>query len=291
MHSIPTTTFGHGGPPVTRVGLGGEGVLRTPSGTYDDAAQAVLETAQTAGISYYDTAPAYDGSQAYLGAHWRRHPGARQNVFHTSKSARRDADGAKADLVATLAALGTDYLDLWQLHDVRTMADVAAMEAPGGALSAFVEARESGLARHIGVTGHHDPAVLTHCVKNWPVNSVLLPVNPLEGALGGFLDTTLPAARERGLAVVGMKALGGRAPDFGGNYVQPEGGMEAGLLLRYALSQPVDVLIVGCAQPDHVAQLAAMSMLPPMEPEGMRAIEAAFAPYAKQLAFYRGNLD
>jgi hypothetical protein len=76
------------------------------------------------------------------------------------------------------------------------------MEGLDGALQAFVEARDAGLVRFLGVTGHHTPKILEHAVKNWPVDSVLLPVNPAEAVLGGFLDRVMTAAKDRGLAVI-----------------------------------------------------------------------------------------
>lgn len=280
--SLPTTTFGPSGPLVSRIGLGGEGILRTFG--EEAGAAAVIAAALEQGITYFDSAPAYAGSEAYLGAVWRERPEARARVFQTSKSARRDYAGAKEDLAATLARLGTDHLDLWQIHDVRTMDEVAAIAGPDGALRAFLEARENGLVRHIGVTGHFDPEVLTACVRDWPLDSVLLPVNPVEGALGGFLTETLPLARSRGLAVIGMKAFGG------GHFIYPQGRVTAELLLRYALSQDVDVVIVGCRLPDHVRTLGRIAArFAPIPPEAQAELLAAFGPHAARLAFYRGR--
>ena len=53
-----------------------------------------------------------------------------------------------------------------------------------------------GIVRHIGVTGHHDPNVLSHAVENWPIDAVMMPINPVEGGSGGLLDTTLKVAEE-----------------------------------------------------------------------------------------------
>lgn len=287
MSDISRVSFGDHDAQVTRVGLGGEGILRTFG--EDAGAELVISAAMAQGIGYFDTAPAYSGSEGYLGAYWRAHPGARETIFHTSKSAERTAAGAEADLEHTLEALGCDYLDLWQIHDVRTEDDFAAIAAPGGALEAFAAARETGTVRHIGVTGHHDPTILTRCVREWPLDSVLLPVNPVEGALGGFLTDTLPAAQAKGLAIIGMKVLGGRSRDFSGNYVSPEGGVTPELLLRYALSQPVTCLIVGCATPEHVRTLAdAVRGFSPFSSTELAEIETAFQPVARRLAFYRG---
>jgi hypothetical protein len=71
-------------------------------------------------------------------------------------------------------------------------------------LEAFSNAKETGTATFIGVTGHHDPEVLEYCINNWPIDSVLLPINPVEATLGGFMDSVLPLAQEIGLAVIGI---------------------------------------------------------------------------------------
>ena len=282
IRSIPQVPFGSTGVSVTRVGLGGEGVLRTHG--REEEARKVIEKALDLGIGYYDTAPAYSGSEDYLGSVWKSGKFDRNSIFQTSKSASRDDDGAMRDLRETLVKLGADHLDLWQIHDVRTMGDFAEIGGSGGALQAFIKAKESGLVRHIGVTGHHDPEVLTKCVEEWPLDSVLLPVNPVEGILGGFLTETLPAAKSKAMAVIAMKVLGG------GHYLVPEQNLTAPIYLRYALSQPVDVVIVGCSTPAEVAELAqeAQSFVP-MGQEDQRALLEVFRPQARSLAFYRGH--
>ena len=132
-------SFGKTGQTVTRVGLGGEGVLRTHGQTPE--AQAVIREALGQGITYFDSARAYAGSENYYGTVWPAIPEVRANIFQTSKSAGRNKKGAWEDLRQTLSNLGTPYLDLWQIHDVRTEEDLAAIEGPGGALEAFSRPR------------------------------------------------------------------------------------------------------------------------------------------------------
>ena len=276
-----TSSFGKTGRNVTRVGLGGEGVLRTHGRT--PQAQAVIREALDQGITYFDSARAYAGSENYYGAVWPAIPEIRAGIFQTSKSASRDKKGAWEDLRQTLSNLGTPYLDLWQIHDVRTEEDFAAIEGPGGALETFLEAKTEGLIRFIGVTGHHDPRILTRAVNDWPVDAVLLPVNPVEGSLGGFLDSTLAAAREKGIAVIGMKVLGA------GYYLQPSLKVSPDLLIRYALSQDITLAIVGCSTPAEVQTLAAVGRdFQPLSPREQEDLIQRFAPYARQLAYYRG---
>jgi aryl-alcohol dehydrogenase-like predicted oxidoreductase len=265
-----------------RVGLGGEGILRTEG--KNKAAQAMLTAAYESGIRYFDSAPAYAESEVYLGRFWAGDPSRKAVTFQTSKSARRDEAGALADLDRTLDRLGRDSLGLWQIHDVRDRDDIRRIEGPGGALKAFTHARDTGRVKGIGVTGHHDPAILLHAVTHWDVDSVLLPVNPVEAAIGGFLDRVIPAARERGIGVIGMKTLGA------GNYIFPDAGITPPDLIRFALAQETDLVIVGCSTPEEARQLARAEELPPMDREEQARLVETFRPYAERLAFYRGTI-
>ena len=242
--SISTQMFGKTGREVTRVGLGGEGILRTFG--MEATAERVIREAVTQGITYFDSARAYSGSESYYGRVWSKHPEAREKIFQTSKSAMRQKKAALAELDQTLSNMGIDHLDLWQIHDVRTEDDMEMIAGPGGALEAFVEAKAAGKIRFVGVTGHHDPAILSRAVKEWPVDAVLMPVNPVEAVLGGFLDDTLNAAKEKGIAIIAMKVLGASY------YLSLEAGVTAQTLIRFALSQPVSLAIVGCSSLEEV---------------------------------------
>jgi len=278
---LSTTSFGITNQQVTVVGLGGEGVLRT-FGRRDQAAEVIHE-ALDRGIKYFDSARVYSDSEVYYGSVWGEKKDARLKIFQTSKSASRDKKGALADLEQTLDRLKTDYLDLWQIHDVRTEEEIQEIAGPGGALEAFVGARLSGKVRYIGVTGHHDPRVLTRAVREWPVDSVMIPVNPVETLLGGFLTLTLPVAKEKGIAIIGMKILGGS------HYLISQLGINPESLIRYALSYDITVAIVGCSTPGEVRTLAEEGSNPsPMTEKERSALLGTFEPYTEQLAFYRG---
>jgi aryl-alcohol dehydrogenase-like predicted oxidoreductase len=281
--TITTRLFGKSGPPVTQVGLGGEGVLRTHG--REQEAKAVIEEAAAQGITYFDSAQAYAGSQGYYGNFWRSHAQQRFSIFQTSKSAARDYRGARADLAESLEIMGLESLDLWQIHDVRTRQDIDEIEGPGGALRAFVEAKDAGLVRFLGVTGHHAPKILEHAVKNWPVDAVLMPVNPAEAILGGFLDRVMTAAKDRGLAVIGMKVLGAS------HYISPQDGVTAELLLRFALSREIGTAIVGCSSPGEVQTLAQVGReFQPLDTEEEKRLLELFRPHARRMAYYRGAI-
>jgi len=281
MPDLPRIPFGPDGQLVTRIGLGGEGVLRTYG--REKEAQAVIKEAISQGITYFDTAPAYSDSQSYLGSIWGQNPEVRKKIFHTSKSAGRTYSQAMDDLRTSLQTLKTDYLDLWQIHDLRTLEEIQQIESPDGALKAFIQAKEQGLVKHIGVTGHHDPEILKIGIRNWPLDSVLLPVNPAEKHLGGFMDSVISEARNKEMTVIGMKCLGG------GGYVQPQIEVQAQKLIRYALTCPVDLIIIGCSSPQEVIEnVEALKDFSDIKRE-TSLLEEAFRPMARKLAFYRAR--
>ncbi len=258
-----------------RIGLGGEGVLRTQG--RDAEATAVIRAAIDRGVGYFDCARAYDGSERYHGLVWPHAD--RERAFVCSKSASRSAAGARRDLATTLANMKVSRLDLWQIHDVRTEEDLAAITRRGGALDAFLEARDAGTVSHIGVTGHHDPDVLLRAIDELPVETVLLPVNVVESVIGGFLDRVLPAAHARGISVVGMKVMGGG--------MLTRAGLSPKQLLGWALRSAADVLIVGCSSPAEVA--ANVETIAPLSDDEAHELEARVRKNARQLAYYRGT--
>ncbi|MBU4448418.1 MAG: aldo/keto reductase [Proteobacteria bacterium] len=276
--SLPQKALGRTGHSATRLGLGGEGVLRTFG--HDRQAQAVIEAALAAGINYFETARAYFGSEVYLGRGLKGH---RDQIFLTSKSHGRTFKEAMAHLSITLKNLDTDYLDLWQVHDLRTMDEVEALGVSGGALEACHHARDRGWVRFIGVTGHHDPEVLRRALTLYEFDTVLLPVNPAEPQQASFL----PLAQEamaKGMGVIAMKTLcRGQLPQM-----SEEPDQLVRELLAYALSQSVTLAVVGADSAAQVAHLAAaVRDFVPMTPEEAHRLEEAVAPYARQLMYYK----
>ena len=148
MYQLPTTVLGRTGLTVTRLGIGGA-YCKTPEG---------YRKALDSGVTYVDTAPAYhEGKdEAYVGEAIK---GRRHNLVLATKTMGRSADDARKELETSLRLLGTDYLDIWQLHYLNTKADREKVLGPGGALEAAVKAREEGLIRFIGVTGHVWPEI------------------------------------------------------------------------------------------------------------------------------------
>jgi aryl-alcohol dehydrogenase-like predicted oxidoreductase len=274
---IPKRRLGKTGAEVTILGLGGEGVLRTYG--HDNAAYELINRALDLGINYCESARAYSGSEAYYGKSLRERRG---EIFLTSKSHARDKRGALDHLHQTLTNMKTDHLDLWQVHDVRSDEDIAEIFGLNGAIEAFVGAKEKGLTRFIGVTGHHDPMILRRCIEMFDFDTVLLPVNPADPSYRSFLEGVVPVAKEKGMGIIGMKVyFRGFASKFPG-YTSMEP------FLRFALSQPITNVVVGCDSVKQLEQNVGFAgSFSAMSKEEMASLIDEVAPYARSLMYYK----
>lgn len=276
--TLPLRVLGRTGARVTAFGLGGEGILRTQG--HDREATELIRAALDAGVTYFESARAYAGSESYLG----KALGAdRDRIFLATKSHGRRARSARAHLDESLAALRTDWVDLWMVHDVRTQHDLNEIGGPGGALETFQKAREAGQARFLGVSGHENPAVLRQALDLFDFDCVLLPVNPAEASVGSFAEVVLPETRERNLGVIAMKTLCrglvSRLPDYSGTAT----------FLRYALgTEGVSLVSVGCDDPRQLAEnVAAVGQASAPSPSERDALEQELYPHAAALLYYR----
>jgi aryl-alcohol dehydrogenase-like predicted oxidoreductase len=142
-YDLPKTTLGRTGLTVTRLGIGGA-YCKTPDG---------YRAALDCGVNYLDTARAYrDGEDERVVG--QAIAGRRHEIILATKTQQRDAAGAREDLETSLRLLGTDYVDIWQIHYLNTQAEREQALGPGGAIETAIKAREQGLVRFIGVTGH-----------------------------------------------------------------------------------------------------------------------------------------
>ena len=272
---LPRRVLGSTGEEVTVLGLGGEGVLRTFA--REEEAYQVIRAAFEAGIRYFESARAYSGSEAYLGQGLQ---GFRDQIFLTSKSHGRSRAEAEEHLHTTLKNLQTDHLDLWQVHDVRSREDLKVIFGPGGALEAFIRAKEQGKTRFIGVTGHHDPAILRQALELYNFDTVLLPINPAEPHHASFLPLA-QEAMQKGMGVIGMKVLGrGILPQLYEDSLP--------LFIHYALSQSVNVIVIGADTVAQVRELVqAASEFEPQPRELQQRLEEALSPYARKAMYYK----
>jgi len=187
---------------ISEVGFGGIPIIRI--GT--DEAVCVLRHALDRGITFYDTANAYRDSEEKIG---RAFQGLRDRVVIATKSIRRDAVALMEQLDNSLEKLRTDYIDLYQLHQIAHEEEWQAVTAPGGALEAVVRAKESGKVRHIGVTSHSLKMAIK-LVRTGIFSTIQFPFNLIETAA---CDELFPAARELGVGILVMKPFAGGVID------------------------------------------------------------------------------
>lgn len=280
MHPMPTNTrtFGKTGLIVEPVSLGGEGMLRT-HGRSREAVPVVLEALKQ-GVRYCDTAPAYDQSQDYYGEAFRQESGTRERVILASKTHHREKGQALALLGESLRRLGTDRLDLWQMHDLRTKSDLRAIFARDGAVAAAEQAKREGKIRFVGLTGHHDPDILLDAIRAYDFDAVLLPINPADPARLPFISTVIPAAREKGMGIIGMKVMSA-------GQLVADGVATAEECIRYAMAH-ADTLIIGCSSPREVREnLTIGRTTVPMTPDEQRSLEARIAKRADRYAYFK----
>jgi len=243
--TLPVRPLGRTGQAVTLFGLGGEGMLRT-HGRMKEAA-AVIERALDVGVNYFDTAPAYAGSMDYYGATLGDR---RRHIFLASKTHERTRDGSLRLLDDSLRRLRTDHLDLWQLHDLRTAADLEQIFAKGGAMEALLQARAEKRVRFLGVTGHHDPAVLEEALRRFAFDTVLIALNAADCHRLAFIASVLQEAMGRGIGVIGMKVCAQ------GKLLGP-GKLTMDEAIGYVLSlRGVSNVIIGCQTPREVEENA-----------------------------------
>ncbi len=274
---IPQRRLGKTNVDVTIIGLGGEGVLRTHG--REREAYELINRAIDLGINYFDSAKAYAGCESY---HGKALGERRKDIFLAGKSHAHDRKGALAHLHDTLKTIKTDHLDLWQMHDMRSTADIDEVTARGGALEAFREAKEKGLVRFIGVTGHENPSILRRCIELADFDTVLMPVNPAEPQYLSFISDLLPYALQKNMGIIAMKVY------FRGLVTQIPGVDSVEPFYRFALSQPMTTAIIGC---DTIAQLeenvsCAQSFVP-LKKKEMGDLIDFIAPYARQLLYYK----
>jgi len=274
---LPRRRLGRTGREVTLFGLGGEGVLRTEGRMAE--AVAVIHRALDLGVNYCDTAPAYAQSMDYYGEGLA---GRREQVFLACKTHARRRDESLRLLDDSLRRLRTDYLDLWQLHDLRTAADLQTIFGPGGALEALQEARQQGRVKFLGLTGHHDPAILLEALRRFEFDTLLVALNAADVHRLPFSQTVLVEAARQGMGVIGMKAFAA------GRLVGPQG-LSPDEALGYVLSLPgVSNVIIGCSTPAEVeANAEAARRFAPWTAQQRQELEAATRPYADLLTYYK----
>ena len=263
---IPRSPFGQTGELVSALALGGYHL-----GLVGNQREAIriVQAAIDAGITFMDNAWEYhEGeSEEIMG---KALAGRRDHVFLMTKVCThgRDRKVAMRQLHQSLRRLRTDHVDLWQIHECVYPNDPERHFAPGGAVEALVEAREKGLVRYVGFTGHKLPEIhLDMLSRDFHFDAVQMPLNCFDASYRSFEHNVLPEANRRGLAVLGMKSMGGEGDAVRKRVVT------AAEALRYAMSLPVTTTVSGIDSVRVLRQNVRIAReFTPMSPAEMQAL-------------------
>ena len=238
---IARRPLGKTGEKLSIVGFGGIVVMNE---TQESANQLVAQAIER-DINYFDVAPSYGNAEERLGPALEPY---RDSVFLACKTQQRTKAGAEAELQQSLERLRTDHFDLYQFHAVKSLIDVKVIVGKGGAMEAFLEAREKGLIRHIGFSAHSEQAALD-LLDRFEFDSVLYPINWVCWHRGNFGPSVVAKAEEQGIGILALKALAkqkrsGQFKEWPKCWYEPvNSAKEAALGLRFTLSRPVTAAV------------------------------------------------
>jgi predicted aldo/keto reductase-like oxidoreductase len=236
---IPQRPFGRTGETVSAIGMGGFHLGLVGS---ERECTSLVHAALDAGITFFDNAWEYHEGKSEVRLGKALAGGRRQQVFLMTKVCThgRDAKTAMRQLEDSLRRLKTDHLDLWQVHEVAYAGDPERHFMKGGVMEALDRAKQKGLVRYVGFTGHKDPALhLQMLAYGYPFDACQLPLNCFDATFRSFEQQVLPELLRQGIAPIGMKSLSGEG--------QPakKRVLKAPDALRYAMSLPVAVTVSG----------------------------------------------
>ena len=224
--------LGKTGLEISEVGFGCIPIIRLKT----DEAVKVLQYAFERGINFFDTANAYHDSEYKIGLALKSQ---RDQVVLATKTGRRDGTGAREHLENSLRMLQTDYIDLYQFHQVSKDEDWQALMAPGGAYEAAVKAREQGKIRFIGITSHSYDMSLK-LIKTGLFASIMFPFSFVEDKPK---EEMLRMTQEQGMAFISMKPFGGGVID------------NAALAFKFLRQYPEAIVIPGFDSIDYVDEV------------------------------------
>jgi aryl-alcohol dehydrogenase-like predicted oxidoreductase len=293
---LPQRPFGKTGEMVGLYSLGAQATVEQVG--MKDQAVEIINRCIDMGINYIDTSAWYgkDGISSE-GDHLRgtseRHlgevlPYRRDEVFLATKTHDRSYDGAMRHLEHSLKNLKIDQIDLWQIHNIKGggAEDIDRIFADDGVIKALEKARDEGVVRFLGITGHADPDPMRELVERYPFDTCLMALNAADKHYNPFIEKLLPVCVEKNMGIIGMKIPArDRIFHHGGIISMKEA-------MSYTLSLPVSTIIVGI---DKIAELeeniAIAKAFKSLSEDEMMAIEEKVKPHKDYLLFYKGLSD
>ena len=273
--------FGRTAELISAIGLGGFHLGK--NALSDDAAVRLVHEAVDRGINFVDNCWDYNKGRSELRVGVALDQGGyRDRVFLMTKVDGRTKDEAARQIDASLQRMRTDRIDLVQHHEILRYDDPDRIFAAGGAMEAFVEARQAGKLRHIGFTGHKDPRIHLQMLavaaeRGFHFDAVQMPLNVMDAHFRSFAHLVLPYLVRHGIAVLGMKAFADSV------LLKSEAPIQPVEFLHYALNLPTSVVITGIENQRDLDQAfeAARSFVP-MDRDTVADLLARSRPYATE---------
>ncbi|HEY0070111.1 MAG TPA: aldo/keto reductase [Chloroflexia bacterium] len=202
---IPTLPFGRLGHKSTRMVFGAAAL----GSVSQEDADRTLDVLLQYGVNHIDVAASYGDAELRIAPWLKQH---RDSFFVATKTGQRQAGPAREELHRSLDRMGIDHVDLWQLHNLADPIEWDIALSPGGVLEAAIEAKQQGLIRGIGVTGHGTQIAATHrrSLERFDFDSVLLPYNYITMQNDYYaenFDALVETCRERNTAVLTIKSI------------------------------------------------------------------------------------
>lgn len=279
---LPKRPLGRTGFNVCLFSIGGQATLEDERKRNESV--AIINKAIDLGVNYIDTASLYGGgcSEQFIGEVMRTR---RNEVFLASKTHDRTYDGSMRLLETSLKRLQTDHLDLWQIHNIQTDFDVDFILSREGAVKAMERAREQGVVRFAGITGHKDPFVLRRAIEQYPFDTILMALNAADRHNASFIDNLLPIAIEKQMGIMAMKV-----PSRGRLFRQT-GVKTMEQAMSYVLTLPVNTAVIGIS---NIAELEdnirIVREFKPLTQEEMSGLEHLTQPYFADALWYRDHM-
>jgi predicted aldo/keto reductase-like oxidoreductase len=271
IHGMPYRTLGSTGERVSLLGVGGAHLAF--NGISETDAIAVVRIAMDNGVNFLDNSWDYTDGETELRMGKALKDGYRARAFLMSKIDGRSARVAALQIDESLWRLGTDHLDLIQVHDISRLQDAERIFAPDGAIHALVQARQAGKVRFIGFTGHKSPEIHLHVLNvaeqhGFAFDTLQMPLNVMDAHFQSFTHQVLPVANKKKMGVIGMKPLGS-GTILGSKTVT------AVECLHFAMSLPLSVCLTGCDSLATMHQaLGAVKNFQPLSKTAMAALLA-----------------
>jgi predicted aldo/keto reductase-like oxidoreductase len=236
---MPMRVLGRTGQKVSVVGYSGLALKQEAQ----EACNASIRQSFERGVNYFDVAPAYADGECEMKLGVALQDLDRSKYFLACKTKMRDQEGCRNELERSLQRLKTDHFDVYQLHHITKPSEVKRVLGPGGAMETILKAKEQGKVRFIGFSAHTTLGAVA-ALRSFSFDTVMFPINYVEYLNRGFGKEVLAVAKEKGTAVLAMKAMHAGAPKRGEElkhkwwYRITEDQEHCNMAWRFSLSMP-----------------------------------------------------